>query len=349
MKNNKSQYDSQYTYINGLGFISQTPKQIERKEIVMKYNFLFIALILNHILRNFLTIPVIKWLSAIGLNIGINPITKLVYKDEFSWQITNLMVYIFTMIIPILFLYVVFRKDLKYHYIIKIPNKLSIKYGIIIIVGCALVCNIISFAFSELLKTFGIILWSPNSNYIMQNTPQAMIIYILSLTLIPALLEELLFRGIILNSLRKYGDFIAILVSSTLYALSQSSIQDTLYKFLMGLVIGYFMLRSGSLIVVLLANFIVKSLYMIIWLIQIHNIKYSEVLIISLIIVILILSIIAFSLFILEDKYAFCISNRDTNLKNRNKLKYFISNFGFWILCSIVLFKCISSMQIITY
>lgn len=347
MKYDRYQEDNQYTYINGLGFIPQTPKQLERKELIIRYNFMFASLILCHMLNSFLIVPMIRWLASLGLNIRINPITGFIYKDDFSWQVVKLMVYSFSFLLPIILLCVVFRKDLKLSKILSTPNKYSMKYGVIIIIGCSIACNTVSIIISNLLRNVGVILYNSNYNFVMQNSTEAMIVYIISLTIVPAILEEVLFRGVILNSLRKFGDFIAIVASSTLYALSRTSIQDTVYSFLMGLVFGYFMLRAGSILVPLTANFIIKCTYIGIWLIKVYDVQYKEIIIVSVLVCILIFSMIAFCLFISKDKYAFCIENRDTNLTNRDKLKYFISNMGFWILCIIVLMKCISSMQVI--
>lgn len=347
MKDNRYQENNQYTYINGLGFIPQTPKQLERRELIMRYNFMFISLIVYHILSTILIIPMVKWLATLGLDIRINPITGFIYKNDFSWQFVMCMVYVFSMLLPILLLYPLIKNDLHILKMFKVPNKFSMKYGIVIIIGCSIICNTISIALSRFLNTLGIVLRNSNQNFVMQNSTSAMVVYIISLTIVPAILEEIFFRGIIISGLRRFGDFIAIAVSATLYAFSEGSIQDALYSFLMGLVLGYFTLRAGSLIVPILANFIIKCMYIGFWLIKVYEIDNNRLIMLSVLVVLLVASLIAFGLFISKDKYAFCIDNRDTNLTNRDKLKYFVSNIGFWILCSIVFMKCISSMQII--
>lgn len=347
MRFDNYQNDNQNTYINGLGFIPKTPKQLERKELIMRYNYLFISLIIIHLLRNVSVIPVIKLLAILGFDIRINPITKLIYKDDFSWQAVLVMVEIISMLIPILLLYSLMKSDFKDYKMIKTPHKYSMRYGIIIIIACSITCTIVSEGLGKFLENFGIILFESNRDFMIQNSFGAMILYIISLTLVPAILEELLFRGIIINGLRKFGDFIAILVSSVLYAFSQISVQGFIYSFFMGLVLGYFTLRAGSLIVPLLSNFIIRCMYIGFWLLDVYNIGNSNLIILLVIFTILVFSMISFCLFISKDKYAFCIYNKDTNLTNRDKLRYFISNIGFWVLCIIVLMECIEGIQII--
>lgn len=70
--------------------------------------------------------------------------------------------------------------------------------------------------------------------------------YWLNLTLIPAVFEEIAFRGVLMQSLRRFGDGFALLSSSVLFALAHIIPTKMPNAFLMGLVIGYFVLFTGS-------------------------------------------------------------------------------------------------------
>lgn len=76
----------------------------------------------------------------------------------------------------------------------------------------------------------------------------ANVVYIISMTLAPAIFEEMLFRGVILQSLRRFGDGFALVISSLLFAMSHNNLVQGPNAFLMGLVMGYFVLRTGSLL-----------------------------------------------------------------------------------------------------
>ena len=73
------------------------------------------------------------------------------------------------------------------------------------------------------------------------------ILYIINGVVLPAFIEEIVFRGAIMQSLRRFGDGFALLVSSVLFAVVHGNFVQAPYAFLMGLVIGYFVLRTGSL------------------------------------------------------------------------------------------------------
>lgn len=64
----------------------------------------------------------------------------------------------------------------------------------------------------------------------------------------PAICEELLFRGLIFSGLRRLGQWPAILLSAFLFALAHSSIYRLLPTLLMGILLGYIVWRTGSIL-----------------------------------------------------------------------------------------------------
>jgi sodium transport system permease protein len=69
----------------------------------------------------------------------------------------------------------------------------------------------------------------------------------LALALTPALCEETFFRGLMLSGLRRWGPWAAIGISALLFGLLHGSIYQLLPTFILGLVLGYAVWRSGSL------------------------------------------------------------------------------------------------------
>jgi len=80
--------------------------------------------------------------------------------------------------------------------------------------------------------------------------------YLISLAVVPAIFEELLFRGVIMQSLRRFGDGFALVVSAFLFAVTHGNLIQGPNAMLMGLMIGYFVLRSGSLITGMIIHFV---------------------------------------------------------------------------------------------
>jgi sodium transport system permease protein len=69
----------------------------------------------------------------------------------------------------------------------------------------------------------------------------------LVLSLTPALCEETFFRGLMLSGLRRWGPRAAIGITALLFGLLHGSIYRLLPTFILGLVLGYTVWRSGSL------------------------------------------------------------------------------------------------------
>jgi membrane protease YdiL (CAAX protease family) len=62
------------------------------------------------------------------------------------------------------------------------------------------------------------------------------------------ILEELIFRGIILGSLSKYDRTLAIIISSVMFGVTHGNFQQAVYATVMGLVLGAVALRYNSII-----------------------------------------------------------------------------------------------------
>jgi sodium transport system permease protein len=70
---------------------------------------------------------------------------------------------------------------------------------------------------------------------------------LLVIAITPAVCEELLFRGLILSGLRRYGQWPAIIISALLFALAHASIYRLLPTFCLGLMLGYIVVKTGSI------------------------------------------------------------------------------------------------------
>ena len=84
--------------------------------------------------------------------------------------------------------------------------------------------------------------------------------YILNLfvlALLPAICEELVFRGMIFNGLRKeFGDWLAVFVSAVLFALMHASLEQLVYPLLLGMVFGWLVLRTKTVLSSMIVHFL---------------------------------------------------------------------------------------------
>ena len=87
-----------------------------------------------------------------------------------------------------------------------------------------------------------------------QNVTSA-VFFVLAHCVAAPIFEELIFRGLILERLRHYGDIFAIIVSAFLFAIIHASFQAIPFAFVSGIIFGFLAIRTGSLLCPLIIHF----------------------------------------------------------------------------------------------
>lgn len=87
------------------------------------------------------------------------------------------------------------------------------------------------------------------------NSVASYLISLFSLALLPAIGEELIFRGIIFNGLQKKGALFAVIVSSLFFTLFHFNLSQLFYPFLFGIVLGFVFNKTNNLLVTMLIHF----------------------------------------------------------------------------------------------
>ncbi|MFT8887721.1 MAG: CPBP family intramembrane glutamic endopeptidase [Ethanoligenens sp.] len=77
--------------------------------------------------------------------------------------------------------------------------------------------------------------------------PGLVVLYVLFFCVLAPFCEEFIFRGVILQSLRPYGNGFAILFSSLLFAMMHGNLAQFPLAFLVGLALGYFVIQFDSI------------------------------------------------------------------------------------------------------
>ncbi|MBR5411019.1 MAG: CPBP family intramembrane metalloprotease [Clostridia bacterium] len=72
-------------------------------------------------------------------------------------------------------------------------------------------------------------------------------LFLLRTAVMPAFVEELAFRGVILQTLRRYGDWFAIVVTAILFGLTHGNMTQTPFALAAGVMMGYAAVVTGSL------------------------------------------------------------------------------------------------------
>jgi membrane protease YdiL (CAAX protease family) len=109
----------------------------------------------------------------------------------------------------------------------------------------SLVANFSTSIMKYIFNKLGIYYSAPD--FCMGNTPLSIIISIISISIIPAIFEELVFRGFILNKFKKFGSPFAIFLSAILFGLFHGNLVQIPFAFILGLYLGFLVIETNSL------------------------------------------------------------------------------------------------------
>ncbi len=96
--------------------------------------------------------------------------------------------------------------------------------------------------------------------FVTPSTAPGLLVAIIFLALIPAVVEEFLYRGLMMESFRKWGPVWAVVATSVAFGLSHETPLRIPSLIFVGLVLGWFRFRSGNLAATILVHFVYNSL-----------------------------------------------------------------------------------------
>ena len=176
------------------------------------------------------------------------------YISETAEWIFSIIIYVLSLVIP----FGIFALCIKIPLRVALPFRkaktdLSLA-GVIVGLGASVLASYVVGYLQLGLEYVGIGITMPE-----YDTPKSVIgivLYIVAVVLAPAFIEEMIFRGIVMQSLRRFGDVFAIVASALIFGIFHLNLIQMPYAFIMGLCMGYFVIRTGSLWVGIITHFI---------------------------------------------------------------------------------------------
>ena len=187
----------------------------------------------------------------------IFPLTNIpgfIYITETVEWLFSLLIYIIALMVP----FGIFALCVKIPFGVALPfrkAKADLTFGGLMVgLGMGVVASYATYFLQLVLESVGIGITMPE--YETPVTVPGIILYIICVVVAPAFIEEIIFRGIVMQSLRRFGDIFALLASSIMFGIFHLNLIQMPYAFIMGLCIGYFVMRSGSIWVGILLHFV---------------------------------------------------------------------------------------------
>ena len=155
------------------------------------------------------------------------------------------MVYTFGMGVPMLLAALFFRPPVNPF---RPHDKVSPGTVIASLLTGMAVCIVANFVASYLMSIFQMFgIKQPTSPQMLIDTPLSLVINIFVVAVLPALLEEMVFRGYVLQVLRPYGAGLAIVASSLLFSLMHGNVMQIPFAFIVGLALGFVVVKTNCI------------------------------------------------------------------------------------------------------
>ncbi len=144
----------------------------------------------------------------------------------------------------------------------------------------------------------------------------------ITLALLPAIFEELFFRGILLNTLMGGGKLFAVILSSICFSIYHCSITQLIYQFIFGVAFSLIAINSKSILPCILSHFLNNFIILTAYFCKIENSIFNTLLII--------LGFVALAIFIVSITILTLKNNKKVknNVIVKEQLKGFIYPFG---------------------
>ena len=162
------------------------------------------------------------------------------------------------------------------------------------------------------------------------------IIDIIINTIIRPFLEEIVFRGVIMNNLRKYGIRVAIIINSLLFGLSHYNVEMIIPAFLTGIIFSYVACKY-SIKYSILIHFLLNTITQILQVIILSKIEMSIVVFGLFLLFLIIFLLIFFIIGLAKGRYKEIFFILKLNVEDRKKLVEFVKNDFLYMLIIFVI------------
>ena len=230
-----------------------SPEEMQRRALRADGNFIGTGMLFLVALSQFLYTIVVLGLvffhvipyAYVGLNdLGLG---------NTSYLLLYMGVYIVMMGAPLPVAALIQRRRIQPFGPAKRVHPLAFAGGVLGGMAMCVVANIIASYIMNFLMLLGIP--QPPMPDTLMRTPLSLGLNLLIFAVLPALLEEMVFRGYVLRTLRPYGDRTAILVSSLLFALMHGNVLQVPFAFIVGLVLGYVAVQTDNIWLAVVIHF----------------------------------------------------------------------------------------------
>ena len=236
-----SNYPPYVTYVP-YGF---TPKTYSEKKGIRKTALVIgIAFIVELLITTFWATGYFFVMGRLGFTVAK---AREIITDPAALQVAQIVLSSFIFTVPFIIVFKSFGFNISETVPLKKPQKGNRLTLFLLGISFCSFANIATSQASSIFESFGI-----NYNVDYGEDPKGFFGFCLSMlstVIVPALVEEFACRGLILGSLRKYGDGFAVLTSAIVFGLMHGNFEQMPFAFIIGLVLGFIVVKTDSLLI----------------------------------------------------------------------------------------------------
>lgn len=289
----------------------------------------------------------VQLIATYVIALFINPISNAtgLNVDVIS-MFSNIIVFIISLLVPALFVnsYIEENKSSK-----KVDIKTTSKIVVMTVPIVAIIQIVIGYLFERLGLNYDIV---DKMNIYSDTSVFSNILFFIYIAVLPAIFEEFYVRKAVLEYSQKYGNTFAIISTSILFAVLHMNISQSLFAFIMGIILAVIAIYSNSIIPTGIIHFLNNGyavLTMIfennVVILTIINVIYSLLIIIG--IVEILIAIIKNRICIKES----IVKLKENMLNKKNKIssnyKYIALDYTFILACILMLVMLILTQKTI--
>lgn len=236
----------EHTYVDGKGFVSDGPDKAERKSLVACFNLIGLLLIISQVfsLIENIIISKINNFSIYSTNFYLDATN--IDNVSFSVVLVSCVASILKLCVPIGLFFAI----TKFPKIVAMPKAKKTDYemsisGVSFILMATMLCRAANIMLNFFTEKIGINF--SNVEFIDTLDIKSIIIYCVCEYFIVGVLTEILFRGVILQFFRQFGDLFAIIVSCIANVVFCADISQLGSVALTSVVLALFTIRTGSI------------------------------------------------------------------------------------------------------
>lgn len=326
----------EHAYINGRGFLTQNPAVAERSALIKNMNMIGLALILAVAIEFLGPFSIVGITSLFGIAAKYDIFSGINAPDGYV-LIADFIIKALSRLIP----FFMIMHGMKMPKMVALPTNVTNKdmhwLGIHLVFINVPVSSFCLGFYEKILSSFKINMWD-EFFLLSENIFLRIAAFILQVIFIPTL-NEILFRGAIMQPLRQFGDSFAILASSIISALMARSITLFFFNLVVSFVVSYFVLRTGSVKTGVIMQI---AFYMFVYAIYCMKIYLPDDISVYVLtwfnFALILIGIIILLVYMNFKRNLLTLQMQKTYIPTAEKLVYSISSipFAIWMLCAFV-------------